>query len=44
MHIRLIRKLSFALLFGFVVLSLSAASFAQIGVAIQDRPAPAACL
>jgi hypothetical protein len=40
MHIRLIRTL----LFGFVVLSLSAASYAQIGVAIKDRAAAAACL
>jgi hypothetical protein len=40
MHIRLIRTLSFALLFGFVVLSLSAASFAQIGVAIRVGPPP----
>src|SRR5271157_925049 len=40
MQIRLIRTLSFALLFGFVVLSLSAASFAQIGVAIRIGPPP----
>ena len=38
MHIRLIRRLSFGLLFALVVLSMSAASFAQIGVAIRIGP------
>jgi hypothetical protein len=42
MHIRLIRRLSFVLSFGLlfalVVLSMSAASFAQIGVAIRIGP------
>jgi hypothetical protein len=40
MQIRLIRTLSFALLFGLVVLSMSAASFAQIGIAIRIGPPP----
>ncbi len=40
MHTRLVRTLSFALLFGFIVLSLLAASFAQVGVAIRIGPPP----
>jgi hypothetical protein len=38
MHIRFIRTLSSALLFGLVVLSMSVPSFAQIGVAIRIGP------
>ena len=40
MHIRFIRTVLFRLLFGLVVLSMSAASFAQIGVAIRIGPPP----
>jgi hypothetical protein len=44
MRIRSIRTLLSALLFAVVVLSLSTASFAQVGVAIDHRATSYSCL